>query len=402
MGRSKAILGSVIVVYFVIGLEILIMISPFAAFFYAAFNPVLLTLAGHGATRWLAAFFLPHMVVPPDLFLKTVRVAGSVFLVLGFAVFLVCAVQVYAGKLLRKGTAMRGLYSVVRHPQYLGLALSGLGLSILWPRFLVLGLWSVMLILYYVLARDEERRMLGRFGEDYRAYMGCTGMLLPKPLEDKLGGRRGSLPEGAKATLVFLGLFCMVLGGGFALRAYTVAALPLWSSGSVTVLPILPGDSPMVEHRMAALLDLPEIRARIAEAPGSYLVYFMPKDYVMQGMIADTGGTWRLYKQHHAVAMILDWVFHPFRHLEGGHHMHRPGVRMEMTPGSLAGGVERRLLFVHVDIGRAVNDRSDLFAIGARRTPVFFADVDVHDLRLEEIQDLSPGTGWGQVPTPMF
>jgi hypothetical protein len=186
---------------------------------------------------------------------------------------------------------------VVRHPQYLGLALAGLGLAILWPRFLVLSLWCVMLVLYYVLAHDEERRMLGRFGAEYREYMDRTGMLLPKPLEDRLKGRGGPRSEWVRAALVSAGLACVALGGGFALRAYTVAALPLWSSRSVTALPILPSDALMIEHRMAALLDLPEIRARMGRTPGSFLVYFLPKDYVMQGMIADTGGEWRLYKQ---------------------------------------------------------------------------------------------------------
>ena len=57
--------------YFIIALEVLIMISPFAAFFYAALNPVLLFFAEWPATRWLTAFFLPHMVSPPGLFLQT-------------------------------------------------------------------------------------------------------------------------------------------------------------------------------------------------------------------------------------------------------------------------------------------------------------------------------------------
>jgi hypothetical protein len=100
--------------------------------------------------------------------------------------------------------------------------------------------------------------------------------------------------------------------------------------------------------------------------------------------------------------MIVDWIFHPFRHLEGGHHTHQPGANMEMTPHAPSDGIERRLIFVRVDTGKAVNDRSDLFAIGAKRTPLFFADVDVHSLRVEGVWDLSSGTGWGQVPTPMF
>ena len=45
MTQPKVLWRSVIVLYFIIGLEILIMISPAAGFFYAAFNPVLLSLA---------------------------------------------------------------------------------------------------------------------------------------------------------------------------------------------------------------------------------------------------------------------------------------------------------------------------------------------------------------------
>src|SRR5450759_3838829 len=98
MSKTKAVLNSAIVLYFVICFEILIMISPFAGFFYSAFNPVLLGLAKYRATKWLSSFFFTHMVVPPNDFLKVVRVMGSVLFALGLIVFLVCAVQVYASK----------------------------------------------------------------------------------------------------------------------------------------------------------------------------------------------------------------------------------------------------------------------------------------------------------------
>ena len=69
------------------------MISPFAFVFYAALNPFLLGLNQSAFTRWLTAFFLPHMVVPPDAFLKTVRVSGSVAFLGGMFVFLACALS---------------------------------------------------------------------------------------------------------------------------------------------------------------------------------------------------------------------------------------------------------------------------------------------------------------------
>ena len=76
MSKTKAVLSSAIVLYFVICFEILIMISPFAGFFYSAFNPVLLGLAKYPATKWLSSFFFTHMVVPPNEPLKVVRVIG--------------------------------------------------------------------------------------------------------------------------------------------------------------------------------------------------------------------------------------------------------------------------------------------------------------------------------------
>ena len=162
-GRSNSSIGkrfawiSAIFLSFIVAFEIAIMISPFAFFFYAAFNPFLLALNQSWMTRWLTAFFLPHMVVPPNEALTVLRILGSVFFVGGMLIFLVCAGQVYLGKLLRKGVATRGLYTLIRHPQYLGLGLAALGLAIMWPRFLTLALFGVMLFLYYLLAKDEGR-----------------------------------------------------------------------------------------------------------------------------------------------------------------------------------------------------------------------------------------------------
>jgi protein-S-isoprenylcysteine O-methyltransferase Ste14 len=393
---SRGLLGGAVLLYFVIALEVLVMISPFAAFFYAAFNPVLLFFARWPETRWLAAFFLPHMVLPPGLFLKIVRVKGSLLFVGGAAVFLICAGHVYSHKLLRRGPALGGLYTWIRHPQYLALAVTGLGLAILWPRFLTVVLWAVMVGVYYFLARDEERRMVSQFGDQYRAYMGRTGMFFPRRLE--LNVRRLPFPKSPvlRPLLGFALLVVAVVGGAFALRAYTVAHLPLWSNGRVSAISILPGDAAMLDHRMGSVLELPGVRSRLTNVPGAILVYLVPTQYIMQGMIADTGPQWRLYEHHQTLAMITDWIFHPFRHLQGGHMM------MHQNAAAPAAGAVRRLIFLRVDTSAMTPSRKSLFAINAVRTPLFFADVNVHDLTLVDVKDLGPGTGWGRVPTPMF
>ncbi|MCG6981534.1 MAG: hypothetical protein LJE88_08980, partial [Deltaproteobacteria bacterium] len=49
-----------IIVFFIMAFEVMIMISPFAFFFYSVFNPVLHWLGKYAATGWLTSFFLPH------------------------------------------------------------------------------------------------------------------------------------------------------------------------------------------------------------------------------------------------------------------------------------------------------------------------------------------------------
>ena len=392
MEKSKALFSSAIVLYFIIALEFLIMISPFAGLFYSVFNPLLVAADRYPATRWLSAFFLPHMVVPPDALLQFIRVLGSVLFLVGMAVFLGCALQVYAHKLLRKGAARRGLYSVLRHPQYLGLGIAGLGLAILWPRFLVVVLWLVMMLLYYLLAVDEERRMLKAYPETYAAYRETTGMFLPLSIERRV------LPNSAAGKAAGLVLvWALVLGGAFALRAYTVRHLPLWTDANVVALAVNPDDAAMMDHRLPEVLHLPEVVARM-KAGQQYLVYFLPPNYIMQGLIADTGGEWRLYKQHHTVSMITNWILHPFGHLTEGHVMHSPsGPAAHPMPG----GMERRLVFVQVS-GMAGQKPFDFFGIGVERSPQFMMDVDIHTLAIQNLQDLPMETAWANVPTPVF
>jgi len=392
MQKSKALFNSAIVLYFVIALEFLIMISPFAGFFYAVFNPLLVAADRYPATRWLSAFFLPHMVVPPDGLLKFIRVMGSILLVAGVAVFLVCAIQVYAHKLLKKGAALQGLYTALRHPQYLGLGVAGIGLAILWPRFLVAVLWLVMLFLYYLLAKDEERRMLTAYPDTYAPYMEKTGMVLPRRVEWWV--LPGSV-TGRGAAFVLIAV--LVLGGAFALRGYTVKHLTLWADANVVALAVNPDDAAMMDHRLPDALRLPEVRARTTEGK-RYLVYFLPANYIMQGLIADTGGEWRLYKQHHTISMITDWILHPFGHLTEGHTM-RAAPAAAAHP--MAGRMERRLVFVEVS-GTAGQQPFDVFGIGVERSPQFMLDVDIHTLAVQELKDLPRETAWANVPTPVF
>ncbi|MGZ3512373.1 MAG: methyltransferase family protein [Thermodesulfobacteriota bacterium] len=399
---------SAIVIYFIVALEIVIMISPFAFFFYAAFNPFLLFLNQSSVTRWLTAFFLPHMVVPPNEALTVIRILGSVFFVAGMMIFLVCAAQVYIGKLLKKGVATKGLYIIIRHPQYVGLGFAALGLAIMWPRFLTLTLFAIMLFLYYLLAKDEERRMTNRFGESYISYMNRTGMFFPRLIEraSKVSSKSQQRLGFGKAILIFVMLLVIVIGSGFILRTYTVRHLALKQVNGVDVIAITKEDLIAAEQLLPSVLQAPAIASKLEPVEKSkghrLLAYFIPINYVMQGMIADTGGEWKLFKQHKTLGMITEFILHPFGHLTGGHMGHAAmgahDLSMHDSPA-----MKRRVIFIEVsEDHHEMTSPFDDFDINILRKPLFFADVHLHTGEILRIQDTPSGSGWGTVPTPMF
>ncbi len=398
---------SAIFLSFIVGLEIVIMISPFAFFFYAAFNPFLLALNQSSMTRWLTAFYLPHMVVSANEALRIVRILGSVFFVVGMLIFFVCATQVYIGKLLKKGVATRGLYTVIRHPQYLGLGMAAFGLSIMWPRFLTLVLFAIMLFLYYLLAKDEERRMTNRFGESYIAYMNRTGMFLPSCIEKAFA--RNSKPESlsiGKVIAILLILLVVIVGSGFISRTYTVHHLSLGQVNHVDVITITKNDLITAKQLLPSVLQNPTIASKLQPIENHkgqrLLAYFIPIDYVMQGMIADTGGEWKLFKQHKTIGMITEYIFHPFSHLTGGHARHI-GIEVHNLSMHNSPAMKRRIIFIEVSAGsEEFTSPFDDFDINIIRKPLFFVDVHLHTSEVLQIRDTPTGSGWGTVPTPMF
>jgi protein-S-isoprenylcysteine O-methyltransferase Ste14 len=418
LARKIAAAGGIIF-FFVMAFEVMIMISPFAFFFYSVFSPVFNFLGAHAATRWATLFFLPHMILPPTLFLQGLRVAGSVLFLLGLATFTVCALQVYLGKIFRWGIADKGLYRYIRHPQYLALGLWGIGMAILWPRFIVLATLAVMFVLYYFLAKDEERRMLGRYDVSYQHYMDTTGMFLPRFLSAPFAalGRRLFPTTAIKYLAIPSLIVTLVMGSGFLLREISLRSLSLASSGNLTLVPILPEDSGLDRQILTEIIAA----AAAGEAPflkkdKSYLGYVMPADYIMQGMIADTGDRAHLFKHHHTVALITDWVFHPFAHLRrppAAHMAAMHGVdpavaRRHHCPVELnLAGMEcdtctiRRVILVEVT---AASDQplsgKDLLAGGVTRTPVGFIDLDAKDGRIIHVRPVAKSTAWKDVPTP--
>jgi protein-S-isoprenylcysteine O-methyltransferase Ste14 len=73
-----------------------------------------------------------------------------------------------------------GIYRHVRHPQYLGFLLITFGMNVLWITISTLLLWPILVILYYRLAKEEDKIMEERFGEEYQKYKRAVPMFIPR------------------------------------------------------------------------------------------------------------------------------------------------------------------------------------------------------------------------------
>jgi len=71
----------------------------------------------------------------------------------------------------RHALATSGVYSYVRHPQYVGFILVMLGFLVQWPTLLTLAMFPVLVFMYTRLAKTEERMSIAEFGDQYERYM---------------------------------------------------------------------------------------------------------------------------------------------------------------------------------------------------------------------------------------
>lgn len=395
---GRLVPGAAFVFYLLIALEAVIMITPFTMYFYALYAPVLTRLEGSPWTAWLTAFFLPHITYTGAPLLTALAWLGPILLTLGLGIFLVCAGQVYSAKLLRRGVVSGGLYRRIRHPQYLGLGLAGLGLLLYWPRFIILLLYLSMLFVYFLLARHEEARMEARFGEAYRWYQAATWMFLP----GEPGGRIFSWLFGwmSRRSLALTAAYVTVLvfgtGVAFALRAYSLSRSPMVRySDTLSAVSLSPADGAAIERALATAVGNPEVAsllARFHRQPDHTLVaYIVPKAYMMQHLIADLGE----HEAHHGRQQETGFGA-AVRHLG---EMYALAPFRQLRDGALS--PERRIIFTEaltpagssVPVSRALD--ADVL-----RFPLFFAELDGDAVTLA--METPRRHSWGTIPVPAF
>jgi protein-S-isoprenylcysteine O-methyltransferase Ste14 len=105
---------------------------------------------------------------------------GYALLVAGLGIFVKGWHELYRAHQENR-VAMDGLYGLVRHPQYTGLFIGLFGEGVVhWPTLFSVAMFPVIVLAYVLLARHEEKRMVERYGELYRAYRRRVPAFLPR------------------------------------------------------------------------------------------------------------------------------------------------------------------------------------------------------------------------------
>jgi len=275
--RDRAVKTSAWVLYTLIVLEILFMVSPFAAYYYSIYATPLNALQESLSTAWLTMYILPHFTYSDSWLANGLILISWPLILFGVVLFVLGFCQIYWAKFTGKGAVEVGLYRFIRHPQYVALAIVGLGTSLYWSRYIVVIAFVSMLCIYYFLARVEENICLAKFGQPYRDYMNRTGMFLPRSWEARWQTFGTHLPQNTwarRAATVALVACALALTTGTAhyLRSHVVDSLQI-DDGQERVTVFLAPVSAATMATVSALLNEAELPGTVAYvAPSSWQI----------------------------------------------------------------------------------------------------------------------------------
>ncbi|OEH85013.1 hypothetical protein BHU72_07450 [Desulfuribacillus stibiiarsenatis] len=272
--------------YVFIAFEFLYMASPFAIYFYSAYNPALDFFNQSVTWSWMISFFLPHIAKTSIPIFNIIPFIGGFLATLGFLFFCIGAIQVYYYKLAKKGAVTGGIYRYIRHPQYTSFIVCSFGLLLLWPRYIILIMFVTMLFAYYLLARVEERECEAKFGQSYLDYKNKTNMFIPIKFNLFRKIKFAHRPLLARIAVIFAIYIITVIGAiGLARMLDNMTLNSLYTYYTVDAAYI--SISEIDEQKMKKIIEIVTSNKQVLkmlertndEDKTKYLNYILPKEW---------------------------------------------------------------------------------------------------------------------------
>ena len=130
----------------------------------------------YAATLWYLLAGLTGEVLFISIFLGFLLPLSNIIVLIGMFLVIFGWRKIYRAKSQLVAT---GIYGRVRHPQYLGFILITLGMNVLWVTISTLLLWPILVMVYYRLAKQEDKEMEQKFGEEHQKYKQTVPMFIP-------------------------------------------------------------------------------------------------------------------------------------------------------------------------------------------------------------------------------
>ena len=153
-------------------------------------------------TRWLVFMMVS---IPNINGTNPNTLIGWTLSAIGLLLFLIAFIQFFAKR--KEGFITTGLYSKVRHPQYLGIITATLGFTITSERPIAWISWLTLTFLYLLLANTEENNIHKKYGQQYETYKQKTPFIVPYAppnITEKLPTPKSRLKKYALLILIYI------------------------------------------------------------------------------------------------------------------------------------------------------------------------------------------------------
>jgi hypothetical protein len=256
-----------------------------------------------------------------------------------------------------------------------------------------------MLFVYYLLARNEEDRMLKQHGDSYAAYMQRTAMFVPGEPGGKIfraffGWIKS--PKWALAVGYGIILFFALLVA-FGLRHYTISQISTiyLPDKQITVISILPHSNKAIQEAMDVAYQDSLITTILSKyrqkGHKGFLVHLMPAQYMMQGLFVTPFNSEEKPIRKSSWRNVVGFIF-PFL----SHHNHQEMMgRMNNK--------DVRLVFSQLtwpDGKYATADKALNFSV--KHLPLLKVDIDLENNSVQDVEKTLKRNFWGQMPMPSF